>query len=300
MLRISTLVIFSILFLQSNESIAQKNLLKKIIIDAGHGGTDVGARGKYSSEKEISLAVSLKLIKELQQEMPDVIIIPTRTSDIFHAPPTKANIANFNKGDLFISIHCNAAPPSKHSEIVGYKTDTYYTGKGKKRKKHTRKVPKFRTWSTPNAARGTETYIWGAHKTDQKEAAMRENESLYLDSATSNFVKDFDPNSPEKMILYSLKTQQYFGRSANLALTIEQEFVKVGRISRQAQQRQKGIWVLQAVAMPSVLIELGFITNAEEEEYLNSERGQNEMVQSIVRALKSYRTSIESSGVNNK
>ena len=300
MLRISTLVIFSILFLQSNESIAQKNLLKKIIIDAGHGGTDVGARGKYSSEKEISLAVSLKLIKELQQEMPDVIIIPTRTSDIFHAPPTKANIANFNKGDLFISIHCNAAPPSKHSEIVGYKTDTYYTGKGKKRKKHTRKVPQFRTWSTPNPARGTETYIWGAHKTDQKEAAMRENESLYLDSATSNFVKDFDPNSPEKMILYSLKTQQYFGRSANLALTIEQEFVKVGRISRQAQQRQKGIWVLQAVAMPSVLIELGFITNAEEEEYLNSERGQNEMVQSIVRALKSYRTSIESSGVNNK
>ena len=300
MLRISTLVIFSILFLQSNKSFAQKNLLKKIIIDAGHGGTDVGARGKYSSEKEISLAVSLKLIKELQQEMPDVIIIPTRTSDIFHAPPTKANIANFNKGDLFISIHCNAAPPSKHSEIVGYKTDTYYTGKGKKRKKHTRKVPQFRTWSTPNPARGTETYIWGAHKTDQKEAAMRENESLYLDSATSNFVKDFDPNSPEKMILYSLKTQQYFGRSANLALTIEQEFVKVGRISRQAQQRQKGIWVLQAVAMPSVLIELGFITNAEEEEYLNSERGQNEMVQSIVRALKSYRTSIESSGVNNK
>ena len=299
MLRISTLVIFSILLLQSNDSIAQKNLLKKIIIDAGHGGTDVGARGKYSSEKEISLAVSLKLIKELQQEMPDVIIIPTRTTDIFHAPPTKANIANFNKGDLFISIHCNAAPPSKHSEIVGYKTDTYYTGKGKKRKKHTRKVPQYRTWSTPNAARGTETYIWGAHKTDQKEAAMRENESLYLDSATSNFVKDFDPNSPEKMILYSLKTQQYFGRSANLALTIEQEFVKVGRISRQAQQRQKGIWVLQAVAMPSVLIELGFITNAEEEEYLNSERGQNEMVQSIVRALKSYRTSIESTGVNN-
>ena len=237
MLRISTLVIFSIFLLQSNESIAQKNLLKKIIIDAGHGGTDVGARGKYSSEKEISLAVSLKLIKELQQEMPDVIIIPTRTSDIFHAPPTKANIANFNKGDLFISIHCNAAPPSKHSEIVGYKTDTYYTGKGKKRKKHTRKVPQYRTWSTPNPARGTETYIWGAHKTDQKETAMRENESLYLDSATSNFVKDFDPNSPEKMILYSLKTQQYFGRSANLALTIEQDFVKVGRISRQAQQR---------------------------------------------------------------
>ncbi|WP_207493986.1 N-acetylmuramoyl-L-alanine amidase [Aridibaculum aurantiacum] len=278
-----------------HSALAQKGQLKKIIVDAGHGGSDVGARGRYSNEKDVSLAVALKLVKALQQEMPDVEVIPTRTSDIFHSPPTKANIANFNKGDLFVSIHCNAAPPSKHSEIVGYKTETYYTGKGKKRKKHTRKVPQYRTWTSPNPAKGTETYIWGAHKTDQKEAAMRENESLYLDSATANHVKDFDPNSPEKMILYSLKTQQYFGRSANLALTIEEEFVKVGRVSRQAQQREKGIWVLQAVAMPSVLIELGFISNPAEEDYLNSDRGQKEMVDSIVRALKRYKYSLDNS-----
>lgn len=274
---------------------AQKGLLKKIIVDAGHGGTDVGARGRYSTEKEISLSVALKLVKALQEQMPDVEVIPTRTTDIFHSPPTKANIANFNKGDLFVSIHCNAAPAKRHSQVVGYKTQTYYTGKGKKRKKHTRKVPQYRTYTSPNPAKGTETYIWGAHKTDDKEAAMRENESLYLDSASSNYVKDFDPDSPEKMILYSLKTQQYFGRSANLALTIEEEFVKIGRVSRQAQQREKGIWVLQAVAMPSVLIELGFISNPEEEDYLNSERGQQELVESIVKALKRYKHSLDES-----
>ena len=122
---------------------------------------------------------------------------------------------------------------------------------------------------------------------------MRENESLYLDSATARSVRDFDPNSPQRMILYSLKTQQYFNRSASLALTVEDEFAKVGRISRQAQQRQVGIWVLQAVAMPSILIETGFITNPDEEEYLNSDKGQNEIVKSVVKALKRYKNSLE-------
>ena len=292
MIRRNYLLLVLLFVFTGTDLFSQQGLLRKIIIDPGHGGTDVGARGRYSNEKDIALSVSLKLVKALQEQMPDVEIIPTRTTDIFHSPPTKANIANFNKGDLFVSIHCNAAPPKRQSEVVGYKTQTYYTGKGKKRKKHTRKVPQYRTWTSPNPAKGTETYIWGAHKTDDKEAAMRENESLYLDSASANYVKDFDPNSPEKMILYSLKTQQYFGRSANLALTIEEEFVKVGRVSRQAQQREKGIWVLQAVAMPSVLIELGFISNPEEEDYLNSERGQQELVDSIVRALKRYKHSL--------
>ena len=157
-----------------------------------------GARGKFSTEKEISLDIALKLGKMVQQEMPDLDVVLTRTTDIFHSPPTKANIANFNKGDLFISIHCNSAPSVRHSQVTGYKTEVYYTGKGKKRKKHTRKVPQYRTWTTANPARGTETYIWGAHKTDAKEEAMRENESLYLDSATANFVKDFDPNFSRK------------------------------------------------------------------------------------------------------
>lgn len=275
----------------------QKARLKKIIIDAGHGGHDVGASGKYSKEKDISLDVALRLGKLLKDEMPDVEVVLTRTSDIYQSPPTKANIANYNKGDLFISIHCNSAPAVKHSQISGYKTRVYYTGKGKKRKRHTKKVAQYRTWTTPNPARGTETYIWGAQKTDMKEKAMRENESLYLDSATANFVKDFDPDSPDRMILYSLKTQQYFNRSANLALTVEEEFKRVGRISRQAQQRQVGIWVLQAVAMPSILVETGFISNPLEEDYLNSANGQNEIVRCIVQALKRYKYSLENQSV---
>ncbi|MDB5248125.1 MAG: N-acetylmuramoyl-L-alanine amidase [Segetibacter sp.] len=297
------IIFFSLLLLCVNSTFlfgfkpyTQKALLRKVIIDAGHGGHDGGAEGKYSQEKDVSLAVALKLGKLLETEMPEIEVVLTRTQDIYQSPPTKANIANYNKGDLFISIHCNSAHPVRHSELTGYDTQVYYTGKGKKKKKHTRKVPQYRHWTTPNPAKGTETYIWGAHKTDQKEKAMRENESLYLDSATANFVKDFDPNSPDRMILYSLKTQQYFNRSANLALTVEEEFKKVGRISRQAQQRQAGIWVLQAVAMPSILVETGFISNPDEEEYLNSDGGQNEIVRCIVHALKRYKYSLESQG----
>lgn len=270
-----------------------KARLRKIIIDAGHGGHDAGATGKFSKEKEVALDVALKLSMQLQRDMPEVEVVLTRATDIYHSPVTKANIANNNKGDLFISIHCNAAPDIKHSKLIRFTNKVYYTGKGKKRKKHTRKEPVYQTYTTPNPAKGTETYIWGAHKNDLKEKAMRENEALYLDSATARFVKDFDPSSPEKMILYSLKTQQYFNRSASLALQVEEEFKKVGRISRQAQQRQVGIWVLQAVAMPSILVETGFITNPQEEIYINSEKGQNEIVDCIVTALKLYRRNME-------
>ncbi|MCY7421702.1 MAG: N-acetylmuramoyl-L-alanine amidase [Chitinophagaceae bacterium] len=275
------------------KSTTSKARLRKIIIDAGHGGYDAGATGKFSQEKDVALGVALKLSKQLQSDMPDVEVVLTRATDIYHSPVTKANIANNNKGDLFISIHCNAAPDIKHSKLVKYTNKIYYTGKGRKKKKHVRKEPVYQTYTTPNPAKGTETYIWGAHKNDLKEKAMRENEALYLDSATARFVKDFDPSSPEKMILYSLKTQQYFNRSANLALQVEEEFRKVGRISRQAQQRQVGIWVLQAVAMPGILVETGFITNPQEEVYINSEKGQNEIVDCIVKALKLYRRNIE-------
>lgn len=287
------LLLLQTTFLSGFRPFYQKVKLKKIVIDAGHGGHDGGASGKYSKEKEIALAVSLQLAKTIAEELPDVEVVLTRTSDIYQSPPTKANIANFAKGDLFISIHCNSAPSIKHSERTGYKTETYYTGKGKKRKKHTRKVPQYRYWTSPNLAEGTETYIWGVQKTGMKERAMQENESLYLDSATANFVKDFDPNSPDRMILYSLKTQQYFNRSASLALRVEEEFVKLGRVSRQAQQRQVGIWVLQAVAMPSILVETGFISNPAEEDYLNSDKGQIEIAQSITEALKRYKGSLE-------
>ena len=287
------LLCFQSTFLLGFNSFYQKARLRKIVIDAGHGGHDGGAVGRYSKEKDVSLAVALKLGKSIEDKIPDIEVVQTRTQDIYQSPPTKANIANYNKGDLFISIHCNSARPVQHSQLIGYRTEVYYTGKGRKKKKHTRKVARYRNWTTANPAKGTETYIWGVQKTGMKEKAMRENEALYLDSATAGFVKDFDLNSPDRMILYSLKTQQYFNRSASLALTVEDEFKKVGRISRQAQQRQVGIWVLQAVAMPSILVETGFISNPEEEDYLNSDKGQDEIVGCVVQALKRYRYSLQ-------
>ncbi len=270
----------------------KQNTLRTIVIDAGHGGKDFGAKGAYSYEKNVTLAIALKLQATLQQALPDVKIVMTRTTDVFDDPRVKANKANAAKGDLFLCIHCNAAPAIKHSEQIGYTTQTYYTGKGKKKKKHTKQVPKYRYWTTPNPAAGTETYIWGAQKNDNKEAAMQENSSLYLDSSLTQ-APEFDKKSPENNVLISLMTQQYFQRSANLALDVENEFEKIGRASRGAKQRQVGIWVLQATSMPSILVETGYITNPQEEDYINSVDGQQQICDAITNAVQHYKTALE-------
>ncbi|MFP5041399.1 N-acetylmuramoyl-L-alanine amidase family protein [Parasediminibacterium sp. JCM 36343] len=282
----------------TKDGLTQKSRLRKIVIDPGHGGHDSGAPGKYSNEKDIALAISLRLEQLLRDQIPDIELVVTRRTDIYHSPPTKANIANQAKGDLFICIHCNSADPIRHSEFTGYKTETVTTGRGKHKHKTTREVKQYHTYTTPNPAKGTETYIWGAHKNESKEVAMRENQSLYLDSTTARSVENFDMNSPEKMNFINLKTRQFFDRSAFLALTIQEEFRKAGRINRDALQRQVGIWVLQAVAMPAVLVETGYISNPEEEDYLNSPAGQTEIAQSIVNAIKHYRASIDSKNSN--
>lgn len=280
-------------FIQSKELPIQKQALRKIVIDAGHGGADGGAHGKFSHEKDIALAVSLKLEQMLHDEMPEIEVVMTRREDIFSSVIVKANIANQAKGDLFVCIHVNDASPQRHSEVIGHHTETYYKGKGKKKKKLTRTVADYRRWTTPSPAKGTETYIYGVGKTDAKKEALSENMDLYMDSVSAKELKDFNPNDPTKMMISTIKTQQYFQRSANLALTIEEEFQKLGRISRQAQQRQKGIWVLQAVAMPAVLVETGFISNPEDEEYLNSEEGQDQICEVITKAVLRYKKSLE-------
>lgn len=272
----------------------QKQPLRKIIIDPGHGGSDFGASGQFSKEKDIALAISLKLDELIRTEIPDVETFLTRSTDIFDPVTRKAQIANREKGDLFVCIHVNeGGGPQRHKEFIGYKKVTRYKGKGKKKKAYTVKVKNYRTWTTPNTAKGTETFIYGVDKSNEAKAALRENEDNYLDSISARELKDFNPTDPAKMMIINMKTQTYFSRSANLALTIEEEFQKVGRISREAKQRQKGIWVLQAVAMPAVLVETGFISNPEEEAYLNSEEGQGEICEVLVRAIKRYKFSLE-------
>ena len=294
-------LLFSSYTLKSEKPI-QKQALRKIVIDAGHGGADFGASGSYSKEKDIALAIALKLEAMLNEQMSDVIIDMTRRTDIFDPVTRKAQIANLAKGDLFVCIHVNEGGPIRHKEFVGYRQETYYKGKGKKRKKYTRKVKEYRYWTTPSSAKGTETFIYGVDKSNAAKAALSANEDMYLDSVSAKELKDFNPKDPAKMMIINMKTQTYFARSANLALTIEEEFQKVGRISRDAKQRQKGIWVLQAVAMPAVLVETGFISNPEEEDYLNSEEGQKEICEVLVRSLKRYKYSLEKqqSGLSGK
>ena len=271
-----------------------KQALRKIIIDPGHGGADFGASGIYSHEKDIALAISLKLDSLLRFEMPDVATYLTRTTDIFDPVTVKAQIANREKGDLFVCIHVNeGGGPIRHSEYIGSHKVTAYKGKGSKKKAYTKTVKDYRYWTTPNPAKGTETFIYGVNKSSDAKAAIGANEDMYLDSVSAKELKDFNPTDAAKMMIINMKTQNYFSRSTNLALTIEEEFQKVGRISREAKQRQKGIWVLQAVAMPAVLVETGFISNPDEEDYLNSLVGQQEICDVLVKALKRYKFSLE-------
>lgn len=268
----------------------KQNVLRTIIIDAGHGGQDLGARGTYSNEKDICLSISLLLGEMIKKEIPGVNVLYTRTTDSYPPLHARAKFANQNKGDLFISIHVNAAPPIKHKVADGFR----YIGKESKR----RKVTKYRYYTTPNPAKGTETYIWGAHKNEHKELAIRENAPMLAEENFELNYGNIDPNSPEFTALSLLKTKQYFKRSATLAGFVEDQFVEIGRASRGQKQRQAGIWVLQATAMPSVLVETGFITNRSEEDYLNSSSGQLEIVDCIIRALKNYISWLEKNQTN--
>lgn len=267
---------------------SSNKLLRTIVIDAGHGGKDVGARGDFSTEKDICLAVSLKLGQLIQKKYPDIRVLYTRTEDTYPTLYERADFANNNKGDLFICVHVNSAGDIVKKEFIGNKTVTTYVGKGSKRRKVTKQVPQYRTYRLPSPAKGTETYIWGANKSEAKEVAVRENAPMLAEENYQSFYGTVDPSSPEFIALALLKTKQYFKRSATFAGFIQDEFVRVGRVDRDVRQRPVPIWVLQATAMPSVLIETGFISNPEEETYLNSDEGQNELSECVLRALGTY------------
>lgn len=292
-----TLSLFTLLaaliVMSAYEPAPQQQVLRTIIIDAGHGimpnGGHNGAKGSYSYEDEICYAVSKKLVAQLKKEFPEITVIETRPTEKIVDLRERANIANRNRGDLFISIHVNAMPPITRRELTGYRTEVYYTGKGKKKKKRTRKVPQYRTYMVPNSrAVGTQTYIWGAHKAEDKETAIRENAPMLAEENYKEKYGDIDPNSPEFIALSLVKTKQFGQRSATLSQIVEEEFAKVGRVSGGPKQRQVGIWVLQATAMPSILVETGFITNPKEEAYLNSEKGQTEISDCITKAVGKY------------
>jgi len=278
--------------------------IRTIIVDAGHGGTDAGAHGEYegtlgSLEKHITLAISNKLVAELKKQLPGTKIVPTRTTDIYQAPREKARIANDNRGDLFICIHADAVALKTGSRIIGYKTETYtttkYIGKGKKKKKivtpHTREVPIKQYFKIPTTRKGTSTLIFAASKTNDKIRAMQNSDLMIPDVDDSTLNINYD--SPEWKANALLYTQNYFKKSYKLGSLIQDEITNMGRENLGVWQREKGIAVLQATQMPAVLIETGFIANPEDERYLNSDIGQQQIAEAIAKAIKKYKDQIE-------
>ena len=290
----------------------QKKSIKTIIIDPGHGGLDPGAKGSFSTEANVSLAVSMKLGEAIEKEFPGIKIIYTRTTDVLPGnKPNKdlalryrADMANASGGDLFIAVHCNfagKAPGGWYGKrITGYTTAMRKVKVKKKWVTKKVQVPVYETYWIENLVKGTETYVWAVSKNNAKINSVSQNNdysatefSGEIDSTSTLTLPDpSDPAEKARMLIYA---QNYFRKSLTLADFIESGFEANGRISRGVKQRNdKGIWVLQATGMPSVLVEIGFISNKEEEEYINSEKGQEDIVSNIVTALKSYKQRLES------
>ena len=234
----------------------KKNVVRTICLDAGHGGKDPGCLGsKGAQEGKVTLKIILEVGKRLKDQFPDLKVIYTRDTDEFIELNERANIANRNKSDLFISVHCNAAP-----------------NKG---------------------AYGTETYTMGLHKTDGNlNVAKRENSVILQEKDYQTAYNGFDPNSPLAHIMMANYQSAFMASSVKFASKVENQFSKVYN-RKSFGVKQAGFLVIWRTAMPSVLIESGFLTNPEEEEYLNSERGQTEVADAIVKAFKQYKEEME-------
>jgi N-acetylmuramoyl-L-alanine amidase len=276
--------------------VPHKAVLRTIIIDPGHGGFDPGTHGLFSKEKDVTLAISLKLGKAIQDAFPDMKIVFTRTTDVMPGNATtiheglryRADLANTSKGDLFVCIHANSdghtAGRYEVKHVIGHK----WVKKGKRKKK----VPIYESSWVKNTRVGTATYIWKAMWGEYKGSAINQKDLGEEDMGDSTETA-VNMSSPEARMRAQLYEKKYFSNSASFASLVEDEFVKAGRQSEGVNQREVGIWVLEATGMPSVLIETGYLTNEEEEIYLNSEEGQNEIVQNILAALNRYKDSIE-------
>lgn len=288
---------------------AQTPKIKTIIVDAGHGGSDAGAVGQYenslrSKEKDVTLAISKKLVAELKRQFPDVNVVPTRTTDVYQHPTEKAKIANDNHGNLFICIHADSGPLKTGHRQIGTRMVTRYkvsyTGKGKKKKKvrtaYEVEEAVYEYFKMPLTRNGTSVWIFAAHKTSDKLRAIEKElggeYKLDADGGDSTY-QPFDLNSPEGRNLANIYATRFQLRSDRLATMVNDQVAQTGRPALGVNQRQVGIWVLQATNMPAILVETGFINNPDDERYLNSEAGQQELAESITAAVKTYKDQVE-------
>ena len=225
-----------------------------VVIDAGHGGNDPGAIGRKGREKNINLNVALKLGNLIQQNCADTRVVYTRKKDVFVPLHRRAEIANEAKADLFISIHTNSLA-SRNSRVSG-----------------------------------TETYTLGLHRTDENlEVAKKENAVILIEDDYKQRYAGFNPNSSESYIIFEFLQDKNMAQSVNFARLVQGQFRANHRIDKGV--HQAGFLVLRETSMPSVLVELGYITNQQEEAFLLSENGSSVLAQSIYRAFLTYKQS---------
>ena len=265
--------------------------VKIIVIDPGHGGKDPGCSGHVHNEKTVALAVALKLGKLIEDHMKDVKVIFTRKTDVFVDLEDRAKIANENNADLFISIHCNAAGKPvliKDKKTGKMRAKTYKNKKGK--------IVVVET--TNPEPYGSETYVMGLkNEMGQMKVAQRENSVILLEDNYESKYQGFDPDSEESYIIMSNYTSGYVIKSAGLALKIQDEYLKkAGRVDKGV--HRQSIWVLWRTAMPSILTEIGYLTNPQEEKFLGSETGQDYMASCLFRAFRKYKDEQEGTKKN--
>ena len=228
-----------------------------VVIDAGHGGKDYGAYRDSYREKDINLAVALRLGELIKQNMPDVRVIFTRTTDVFVELDQRAAIANKAKANLFISIHTNS------------------------------------TGSSTTAVSGAETYILGlARSKENLEVAKRENSVILLEDDYSQKYEGFDPKSPESNIIFEFMTNKYMEQSYEMGRFVQNEF-KRNTNQRDKGVKQAGFLVLRKTAMPSLLVEVGFVNNPRDASYITSKSGQNDLAQAIYSAFHKYKRELD-------
>ncbi len=232
------------------DGLTQKKDNFKVVLDAGHGGKDPGAIGNGVQEKDVTLALVLKIGKILEQYK-DIDVVFTRKTDVFITLNERPKIANRAKADVFVSIHCNST-------------------------------------ANPNPF-GTETFVFGlTNNKSNLEVAKKENSVIFLEEDYHSTYQGFNPNNPQSIVGIMLLQDEYVNQSISLASFIQNDFTN--RLKRNNRGvKQSSLWVLHQSAMPSVLIEVGFISNKKEAAYLKSENGQNELAQSIAGAIISYK-----------
>ena len=223
-----------------------------LVIDAGHGGKDAGAVGQLTKEKDINLNVALALGRLVEKNCPDVKVIYTRKTDVFVTLQGRAEIANRNKANLFISVHTNSSPVGKAAPM------------------------------------GAETYTLGMHRAaDNLEVAKRENSVITQENNYKQTYHNFDPRKSESYIIFEFLQDRNMQQSVDLARAIQRNYTSSGRKNKGV--HQAGFLVLRATSMPSVLTELGFISNAEEEKFLHSQEGVATLARAIFEGFKAYR-----------